>query len=139
MFEYIFNINFCCFYTGIPRKPWKHWTTRKGGTCCKFLLNLGSDNPELFGWLSLITCISLPLSLVQGPAGQDGRTGPPGPTGPRGQPGNIGFPGPKGNTVSPECAKTLTLNFLPCPKPHCSPCRVTLANPETREPLVPLA
>lgn len=36
----------------------------------------------------------------KGPSGQDGRTGPPGPTGPRGQPGNIGFPGPKGPSVS---------------------------------------
>lgn len=37
--------------------------------------------------------------LLKGPSGQDGRTGPPGPTGPRGQPGNIGFPGPKGPSV----------------------------------------
>lgn len=38
--------------------------------------------------------------IFQGPSGQDGRGGPPGPTGPRGQPGNIGFPGPKGPGVS---------------------------------------
>ena len=47
-----------------------------------------------------ITSCGTPCFLHQGPAGQDGRTGPPGPTGPRGQPGTIGFPGPKGPYVS---------------------------------------
>lgn len=45
--------------------------------------------------------------VLQGPAGQDGRTGPPGPTGPRGQPGNIGFPGPKGPAVSQDWKKSI--------------------------------
>lgn len=50
-------------------------------------------------------------SLLQGPSGQDGRSGPPGPTGPRGQPGNIGFPGPKGPSVSTNKAKSGTFAF----------------------------
>lgn len=94
------------FFTGSPRKPWKLWTTRKGGTCCKDLLNWAQIILNFLDSFILIMCLPPPpsVSLVQGPSGQDGRTGPPGPTGPRGQPGNIGFPGPKGPTVSPECA-----------------------------------
>lgn len=52
-----------------------------------------------------ITSCGTPCFLLQGPAGQDGRSGPPGPTGPRGQAGNIGFPGPKGPSVSINKAK----------------------------------
>lgn len=39
------------------------------------------------------------LCFWQGPAGQDGRPGPPGSVGGRGQPGVMGFPGPKGSAV----------------------------------------
>lgn len=49
--------------------------------------------------------------VLQGPAGQDGRGGPPGPTGPRGQPGNIGFPGPKGPSVSQDWKMSIC-NFI---------------------------
>lgn len=37
--QYISNIGCCWFFTGSPRKPWKLWTSRKGGTCCKYILN----------------------------------------------------------------------------------------------------